>query len=188
MYFYSNDLIAKVRKHIKNGGLIAYPTESCYGIGCDPFNRKAIDKIIKIKLRNKQKGLIVIAGDKKQLAGLIPASTLDNDEKELNRYWPGPFSLILPVTNKVPKNLIGKHSKIAVRVTKHQLVQQLCKNLNLPLVSTSANKSGFKSIRTYRECKRQFGKQLMVLPGITNFNKKPSTIIDWDSKEILRGK
>jgi len=183
--FYSNRLLIKVRKHIKAGGVIAYPTESCYGFGCDPFNRKAIDKIIKVKGRSKTKGLIVIAGDLKQLEKLILPLTR-NDLQEVSQYWPGPYSLILPVTRKVPRNLIGVHPRIAVRVSKHYLVRQLCDRLNLPLVSTSANKSGFKSIRTYRECKRQFGKKVMVLPGLTSFAKKPSTIIDWKSRKRLR--
>lgn len=187
MKFYSTNLLAKVRAHIKNGGLIAYPTESCYGIGCDPFNRIAIDRVIQIKGRKRSKGLIVIAGSQKQLKDLLSKEALsDSINDKFDDYWPGPYSLILPVSNKVPNNLTGKHAKIAVRVTRHKLVQQLSQHLNLPLVSTSANRSGFKSIRTYRECKRQFGKKLMVLPGITNFSKKPSTIIDWETKKVLR--
>ncbi|MBP9742862.1 MAG: Sua5/YciO/YrdC/YwlC family protein [Burkholderiales bacterium] len=108
------------------------------------------------------------------------------DKQELDKYWPGAFSLILPVTNKVPRNLMGKNHKIAVRVTKHSLVKQLCNSLNLPLVSTSANRSGNKPIRNYRECVRQFGKKVLVLPGLTNFAKQPSTIIDWATRQILR--
>jgi len=185
MYRYSSELLLKVKNHIKNGGIIAYPTESCYGFGCDPFNYTAINKIINLKGRSKTKGLIVIAGSQKHLSGLImPLS--EKDKNEIKNYWPGPFSLILPVTKKVPQNLIGKHRKIAVRVTRHQLVQQLCNSLNMPLVSTSANKSGCRSIKTYRECIRQFGKDVMVLPGNTNFAKKPSTIIDWETKRQLR--
>lgn len=187
MKFYSSKLLAKVRAHIRNGGLIAYPTESCYGIGCDPFNRKAIDRVIQLKGRNRAKGLIVIAGSNKQLTRILSKEVLSElENSEFNNYWPGPYSLILPVSSKVPNNLTGKYSKIAVRVTRHKLVQQLSRSLNSPLVSTSANKSGFKSIRTYRECKRQFGKKVMVLPGITSFSKKPSTIIDWETKMILR--
>ena len=90
------------------------------------------------------------------------------------------------MTNKVPQNLIGKHKKIAVRVTRHKMVGQLCNYLNMPLVSTSANKSGRRSISNYRDCKRIFGQSVLVLPGITNFAKRPSTIIDWQTKQVLR--
>ncbi len=184
--YYSTELLNTIRKHIVNGGIIAYPTESCYGLGCDPFNNKAIKRIISLKKRNSNKGLIVIAGKFNQLNNLIQPLPKLEQEYIFTNYWPGPFSLILPVTNKVPKLLVGHHKKIAVRITKHELVIQLCNFLNMPLVSTSANKSGNKSIRNYHECVRQFGKEVLVLPGLTNFAKRPSTIIDYASKQIYR--
>ena len=73
------------------------------------------------------------------------------------------IALFCPFVARFPRNLIGAHRKIAVRVTRHKLVKQLTNSLNMPLVSTSANKSGHQSIRTYRECVRQFGNQVMVL-------------------------
>lgn len=185
MDFYSTKLLQKVKAHLKNGGLIAYPTESCYGFGCDPFNYKAIAKLIKVKGRSKTKGLIVISSSTSQLHKLI--QPIANDQKtKLAKYWPGFYSLILRVTSKVPRNLIGSHSKVAVRVSLHPHVKQLCYSLNTPLVSTSANKSGHHSIKNYRECQRQFGKRVLVLPGKIGKAKRPSTIIDWESQKILR--
>lgn len=181
----SHKLIQKVKSHVAKGGIIAYPTESCYGFGCNPFNYKAIDKVIKLKGRSKSKGLIVIAGNKRELDNLILPLSQD-DYKEIANYWPGPFSLVLPVKPKVPANLTGRHKKVAVRVTKHKLVAKLCNSLKMPLVSTSANSSGFRAIKNYRECLRKFGSQVMVLPGLTNFAKRPSTIIDWETKKHLR--
>lgn len=185
MYRYTNKILSNAYKHIKNGGVIAYPTESCYGLGCDPLNRKAIDKIIKLKRRSKTRGLIVIAGEIKQLESLL-MPLKSKDYNDISKYWPGPFSLILSTKQNTPKNLTGQHQKIAVRVTKHQLVKQLCQFINMPLVSTSANISGHKAITNYRECQKKFGKSVLVLPGLTNFAKKPSTIIDWSTKKILR--
>lgn len=182
---YSTCLLKRVRHHLRQGGIIAYPTESCYGFGCDPFNYRAITKIINLKGRSKTKGLIVIAGTLSQLHKLLrplPAT----DYPKLNEYWPGFYSLLLPVTNKAPRNLIGQHTKIAVRVSQHPLVRQLCQTLHLPLVSTSANKSGCRTLKTQRECIQRFGQQVLVLPGLTSFAKKPSTIIDWPSRQILR--
>lgn len=180
--YYSQNLLQKIKIHIKKGGVIAYPTEYCYGLGCDPFNRRAIDKIIKIKGRSKAKGLIVIAGKTNELKSLItPINT-----KDVEGYWPGPYSLILKTRRRVPKNLTGRHDKIAVRVTKHLLVKQICSTLNSPVVSTSANISGHTPLKTYRDCKRVFGAYVMVLPGLTNFAKKPSILIDWESKKVLR--
>lgn len=184
-YRYSTNLLNRVRKHIAKGGIIAYPTEYCYGFGCSPFQQQSIAKILKLKRRSKGKGLIVIAAQRRQLQSLIqPLAAAD--EGLVGQYWPGPYSLILPVKAQVPQNLIGKHAKIAVRVTRHILVRQLCQALNSALISTSANRAGFKPVRSYRECMRQFGKTVMVVPGITNFAKRPSTIIDWATKEKLR--
>lgn len=185
MNFYSTKLLQKVKAHLKNGGLIAYPTESCYGLGCDPFNYTAINKLIKTKGRSKTKGLIVIAGSTSQLHKLIQPLT-NNQQEQLIQYWPGFYSLVLRVTTKVPRNLIGSHSKVAVRVSTHPHVKQLCHSLSSPLVSTSANKSGHNSIKSYRECQRQFGKKVLVLPGNVGNAKKPSTIIDWESQKVLR--
>ncbi|MFN7095509.1 MAG: L-threonylcarbamoyladenylate synthase, partial [Burkholderiales bacterium] len=187
MNYYKAGLLRKVQSHLNRGGVIAYPTEYCFGLGCDPFNYQAINKIIHLKARNKNKGLIVIAGSQQQLVKLVQPFT-DEESIAVKQYWPGPFTLLRPVksTGFISSNLVGKHSKLAVRVTKHKLVQQLCYYLAMPLVSTSANKARFRPITTYRECKRIFGRQVMVLPGITNNTKRPSTIIDWESKHILR--
>ncbi|MEN9946001.1 MAG: hypothetical protein RLZZ293_387 [Pseudomonadota bacterium] len=184
--YYSSILLKQIAQHLANGGVIAYPTESCYGFGCDPFNYKAINQVIYIKGRSKTKGLIVIAGEQKQLKRLI--KPLNHQDQQLinQNYWPGFFSIILPVSKQVPTNLTGKHRKVAVRVTKHKLVRQICNQLNSPLVSTSANKSGYYAIKNYRDCLRQFGQQVMVLPGKIGFAKRPSTIIDWQTKQILR--
>lgn len=185
MQRYPVSLLKKIKQHIKNGGVIAYPTESCYGFGCDPFNYKAINKIIQIKGRNKTKGLIVISSKISQLNRLIlPLSS--QDIKNIKKYWPGFYTIILPAAHSIPSNLTGKHHKIAVRVSKHTLVQQICNYLNMPLVSTSANYSGFNSVKTYRECIRHFGDKVMVLPGTTNFATHPSTIIDWATGKKLR--
>jgi L-threonylcarbamoyladenylate synthase len=185
MYPYSTNLLSRVKEHLNQGGVIAYPTESCYGLGCDPFNPQAIAQILRIKGRSKAKGLIVIASRFSQLRQLIQPLTSD-EIQQLHSYWPGPYSFILPVTAKVPPILIGRHRKVAVRVTKNRYVGQLCNYLNMPLVSTSANRAGFRAVKSYRECYRQFGQEVLVLPGHTDFAKRPSTVIDWPSGKILR--
>lgn len=185
MYRISAIQLKKIQLHLKKGGVIAYPTESCYGFGCDPFNIKAIQKIINIKHRSSAKGLIVIAGKISELNHLIqPIST--NDKQELSQYWPGPYSIILPTTSHTPKMLTGTHNSLAVRITKHQQVRTITRHLNYAIVSTSANKSGKQSIKTYRECVQQFGSLVMVIKGLTSFAKKPSTIINWQTKQVVR--
>ena len=184
-FYYKVGLLQKVKAHLKHGGIIAYPTESCYGLGCDPFNYTAINRLIKLKRRKKDKGLIVIASKFKQLNQIIKPLT-KKQFKKTRQYWPGANSLIMDTKSSISYNLTGKHKTVAVRVTQNKSVIQLCNFIDSALVSTSANKSSMKSIRTYRECARQFGAPVLVLPGITNFAKKPSTIIDFKTNIILR--
>ena len=181
MISYKIGLLRKVRSHLKRGGLIAYPTEFCFGLGCDPFNHKAINKIIRLKQRDKKKGLIVIAAKTTQLKKLT--TPLD---QEVSSYWPGPFTLVVRAQTSVPFSLTVKNRRIAVRVSAHDLVIQLCNYLNMPLISTSANKAGFKPVKTYLEANRLFGRNVLVMPGTTGFLKRPSVIIDWDNRKILR--
>ena len=174
-----------LRAHLKRGGVIAYPTESCYGLGCDPHNRAAVQKILRLKRRPWPKGLILVAADLQQIARLIqPVSAAGR--ATLDQHWPGPYTFLLPVSACAPKLLIGKHTSLAVRVSAHPTVARLTRTLG-PLVSTSANVSGAKPIKTYAEAQRAFGQQVWVLPGRIGKRRAPSVIIDLQSGKKLRG-
>lgn len=174
-----------LRTHLKRGGVIAYPTESCYGLGCDPRKRAAVKKILRLKRRSWTKGLILATADLQQIARFIlPISVAER--ATLNQYWPGPYTFLLPASNRAPKLLIGKHKSLAVRVSAHPEVALLTRALG-PLVSTSANVSGAKPIKTYAEAQRAFGQQVWVLPGRIGKRKTPSVIIDLQSGKKLRG-
>jgi len=183
--YYKASLLKQVAAHLKRGGVIAYPTESCYGFGCDPKNYQAIKRILQLKQRNKNKGMIVISSKLNYLEKLIMPLTIEELDY-VNQYWPGAYSFVVQVKPHLPANLTGKHRSLAVRVTRHKQVRQLSNYLHNALVSTSANKSGFRAIKTYRECLRQFGKQVLVLPGKTLGAKKPSTIIQLSTRKVLR--
>ena len=185
--YYKIGLLRKVKAHIKSGGVIAYPTESCFGFGCDIKNYRAINKVIKIKSRNKDKGLIVIASKFRQLSKTIePLTALE--ASYLKNYWPGFYSFVFSKikTKAIPPNLIGKNKSIAIRLSNNLVIKQLCGYLNMPLVSTSVNKSGYKTVKTTRDCMRLFGHNVMVLGGGNFRYKKPSTIIYFSSKKVLR--
>jgi L-threonylcarbamoyladenylate synthase len=174
-----------VRRHLGRGGVIAYPTESCYGLGCDPRNARAVAKILRLKRRPKSKGLILIASEFAQLASFlapVPAEL----QASFSDWWPGPNTLLLPVAPDCPRWLTGQHRKLAVRVTAHPEAARLCQALGMALVSTSANLSGRKMLRTASACKRAFGKRVMVLPGRIGTRRRPSTIIDPESGGVLR--
>ena len=173
------------RARFRHGGVLAYATESCFGLGCDPFNVHAIRRILAIKARPNHKGLIVIAADLAQLRPLIRPLT-PAQLAVVNQYWPGPYTFLLPASRRVPHLLRGRHDKIAVRVTGHGPAAALCQALGSPLVSTSANRAGQKSLRTARACRIAFGERVHILSGRIGKRRKPSTIIDLDSGRVLR--
>jgi len=183
--YYSYSLLKKAKQHIANGGVIAYPTESCYGFGCDPSNVKAIRNLLIIKKRISAKGLIIVASDLMQVHAVVSQS-VDLIGVELAKYWPGFYSLIMAKNSKLNNLVSGRHNKIAVRVSSDKHVRQICSFIDIPIVSTSANLSGKYSVKTYKECVRQFGNRVLVLPGKIGGYKKPSSIIDWDSKKVIR--
>ena len=171
--------------HLKRGGLIAYPTESCYGLGCDPSNRKAVQCILKIKQRPQRKGLILIASHYRQVARYLQAITL-TDQTKLQNEGTQAITYLMPVKDSAPRWLCGDHNTLAVRLTAHPFAKQLCRRANSALVSTSANRSGQRPAKTYAECQRLFGKKVWVLRGRVGKRKQPSTIRAWSDGKIVR--
>lgn len=171
--------------YLKRGGLIAYPTESCYGLGCDPQNRNAVMRLLKLKQRPRRKGLILIASQYDQLVRYIQPITLP-EQVALKSDGAKVITRLMPAKSKCPRWLRGSHDTLAVRLTSHPVAESLCHKLNMALVSTSANFSGGKSVRTYAECCRLFGTQVWVLPGRVGKRKKPSTIMAWHDGKIIR--
>ena len=174
-----------LRAHLKRGGVIAYPTEFCYGLGCDPRNRRAVHKILRLKHRPAHKGLILVAANLVQVRRFILAPSAAQTAT-LNQYWPGPYTFLLPASRHAPKLVSGRHTSIALRVSAHPLVARLTRALG-PLVSTSANVAGAKPLKSYAEVLRIFGASVRVLPGYVGKSKSPSAIIDLKSGKKLRG-
>lgn len=128
---------------LENGGVIAYPTEAVWGLGCDPFDEAAVTRLLAIKQRPVTKGLILIAGAEAQLDGLIDWDALPAARRTVVQdSWPGPHTWIVPVTERVPRWITGDHAGVAVRVSAHPVVIALCAAFGGPLVSTSANLTG----------------------------------------------
>ncbi len=174
-----------LRAFLRRGGVIAYPTESCFGFGCDPRNARAVGRLLRIKGRPRTKGLILIGSDASQFAPYlapIPAETL----RRLPEWWPGPVTLLLSRSHHCPRWLSGRHEKLAVRVTAHPEAVRLCKSLDMALVSTSANRAGQRPLKTAAACRRRFGRRILALDGRIGGRKRPSTILDPDSGGVLR--
>ncbi|TCV80269.1 L-threonylcarbamoyladenylate synthase [Sulfurirhabdus autotrophica] len=178
-------LLPNIRTHLRNGGIIAYATESCYGLGCNPHNYQAVCKILALKGRPKSKGLILIASELAQLNPFIaPLSVADQDQ--LKQLWPGPTTVLLPAAKNTPHFISGRHKTLAARVTAHSDAARLCHSLGMALVSTSANRSGQRALKSYKACVAAFGDQVMVFPGRIGKRKRPSTIMDLKSGKIFR--
>lgn len=174
-----------LNQYLRRGGLLAYPTESCFGLGCDPRHTGALKRLLRLKRRPWHKGLIVVAADLAQVRPLLrplsPAATA-----AATRYWPGPYSLLLPCRAGVSPYLRGRHRQLAVRLSAFAPVPALCRHAGMALVSTSANRAGQRPLRTARECRRLFGHAVRVINRPIGGSKRPSTIIDPDSGQILR--
>jgi L-threonylcarbamoyladenylate synthase len=154
-------------------------------LGCDPDNRKAVMRLLKLKQRPQRKGLILISANYTQveryLLPLTPAeqSILRSDGEKVVTY-------LLPSRPSTPHWLRGEHSTLAIRLTAHPFAKQLSHQIHSALISTSANRSGKKSARTYAECQRLFGNKVLVLRGLVGKRKQPSTIRSWMDGKIIR--
>ena len=175
----------RLKAHLKRGGLIAYPTESCYGIGCDPDNRQAVQRILKLKQRPQHKGLILIASSFQQVARYLQPIT-HADQVQLQQDGAQAVTCLMPVKPSCPRWLCGEHDTLAVRLTAHAFAKQLCRCAGSALVSTSANRNGQRPAKTRAECQRLFGKKIWVLTGRVGKRKQPSTIRVWVGGRIIR--
>lgn len=178
-------LVRILRRHLASSGVIAYPTESCFGLGCDPRDRRAVRRILRLKGRPQSKGLILIASDFSQLRPYV-AELPPRYLERLKQAWPGPVTFLLPAGPHAPLWVLGRHRLIAVRVTAHGGAAALCRSLGTALVSTSANRLCARPARTYADCLRRFGRSARVVKGRVGSRRRPSTIMDIETGRILR--
>ena len=168
------------------GGLIAYPTEAVYGLGCLPWQHETILRLLAIKRRSWRKGLTLIASNFEQLEPLVilPSGKL---REEILDSWPGPFTWVLNARQGCLPWISGGRDTLAVRVTNHPLARELCEQAGVPIVSTSANRSGQPPLRNVLQIRREFGSELDdIVGGAVGELKQPTTIRDGRSGEFLR--
>jgi L-threonylcarbamoyladenylate synthase len=161
---------------IKTGQILAYPTEAVYGLGCDPFNQKAVERLLALKQRSAQRGLIVLIADWPQLFSLIgdvPVSRLE----VIKETWPGPVTWVFPKSENIPEWVCGTHNSIAIRMTAHPTAQKLCQ-LG-PIVSTSANLHGQKPALSLGEVEKAFPTGLDgIVLGDLGTETRPTVMYD----------
>ncbi len=171
---------------IAAGGIVAYPTEAVWGLGCNPGDAHAVNRLLTLKRRPLEKGLILIAADLVQLEPWIAPLT-SQQRATLERPGPKPITWLVPAAPDTPPWLTGRHPGLAVRITQHPMSRDLCAAAATALVSTSANPSGRLPATTALGVRRYFGSQLdMLVPGRCGGQKRPSEIRDLVTRALIR--
>lgn len=178
--------LLRAARLLRQGGVLACPTEAVWGLSCDPTNRQAVERLLEMKQRAAAQGLILIAGGMAQLEPLLrdlPPSQRD----ELEASWPGPVTWLIPHHGRVPHWISGRHATVAVRVTAHPVAAALCQAFGGMLVSTSANPHRRPPARDRLQLLRYFGAELdEILPGALGGAARPSQIRDLASGRQIR--
>ncbi len=180
-----SDAIAAAVAALRAGGVVAYPTEAVYGLGCDPFNRAAFDDVFALKQRPSERGVLLIASDFSQIEPFIdaPPAAITRARET----WPGPHTWIFPRSEKTPAWLAGAHAGIALRVTAHTIAAQLCRAFGGAIVSTSANRHGAEPARTAADVRSAFGDEVAyILDAAVGGLDRPTPIRDAMSGEVIR--
>jgi L-threonylcarbamoyladenylate synthase len=178
--------ITKTVNIIKQGGVIAYATEGVFGLGCDPDNAEAIKRILDIKQRKPEQGLILIASSMDQLTPYL-GELSSIEETAMDMYWPGPTTLVMNAHSDVSPLLTGGRPSIAVRITAHPDVRALCDALGHALVSTSANRSGCAPAKNRWQLNSQFSDELdYIYPSTLGGRESPSDIFDVSNGQFIR--
>lgn len=172
---------------LRLGQTIAYPTEAVYGLGCDPNNPDALAQLLSLKVRPEDKGLILIASDIAQIRPFLSPEILPEQLEPAVATWPGPVTWVVPSHPEVQPLLTGHRSTLAIRVSAHPTVQQLCQQFG-PLVSTSCNLSGQPPARSAKAVRQQFAptQVAVVIHAPLGELDRPTAIFDLQSGAKLR--
>jgi L-threonylcarbamoyladenylate synthase len=179
--------IRKAVAQLDQGGIIAYPTEGVWGLGCDPYDEQAVTELLRLKQRPRAKGLILVAADMAQITPLLK-NLRDTELAMLEHTWPGPTTWLLPDPDQlVPAWIKGNFATVAVRVSAHPVVGRLCRAFGGPLVSTSANPASAAPARSRLRVLTWFGDRVdYVVPGRLGGQQGPSAIRDLKSATLIR--
>ena len=169
----------------RQGGVIAYPTESVFGLGCDPLNQDSVHRILDIKQRDVAKGLILLSDN---LHKLMPFITINSQQQILlQQQSDKPTTWLVAASALTPAWICGAHSKVAIRVTRHKVAAALCSEVPWPIVSTSANPAQKKPARSAMRVHQYFGQSVdCIISGTVNTQANPSIICDLETGAIIR--
>lgn len=165
---------------LNKGGLIAYPTDTVYGLGCDLMNKQAIERLYVVKGMQKNKSLAFICHD---LSDIAKYAVVDNwAYRILKHHLPGPYTFILPATREVPKMVLSKQKTVGIRVPDHPVVTTLARELGRPIISSTAAPPGEDAMIDPSEIDDRFKLDLVLDGGVCGIN--PTTVVDLSEGQV----
>jgi L-threonylcarbamoyladenylate synthase len=183
----SPSAIKRLSKAIENAAVIAYPTDTIWGLGCHPLSETAAYRILEIKQRSPEKGLILLSNDLAYCQPYLDDSLSQQQLSKLAKPDSKPVTWLVPADPLCPFWLRGHHTTIAIRLTNHPLVSQICNAIQAPIVSTSANRQGKDPVRSILQLRREFGDELdFIVSGYSTGTGLPSEIKSLGTGHVIR--
>jgi L-threonylcarbamoyladenylate synthase len=178
--------IALAARIVRRGGVVAYPTEAVFGLGCLPRHRAAVERVLAIKRRSWRKGLLLIGADLAQLERFVDLPP-EPRRSEVLASWPGAVTWVLAAKARAPRWITGGRDSVAVRLTDHPLARELCRRVGEPIVSTSANRTRRPPFKRLLPLRRELGAAVdYVLAGPLGRLERPTPIRDGRTGRVLR--
>lgn len=174
--------LGSIVNNLISGELIAYPTEGVWGLGCDPNNLDAVQRLLTLKERSPEKGLILLGSNFDHFTQYSHAA--EYREKLMSK-WPGPHTWLVPAKSDISYLIKGSNDKVALRLSDHKTVRDLCNKFGGAIISTSANKDGQPTLEQATDIKKAFS-NVKILDGALGGLNKPSTIQDIVTDLIVR--
>jgi len=164
---------------IRSGQVIALPTDTFYGLAADPFNLYAVEEIFQIKGRPAYKPLLLLVGSVEMAEELSSGDLPDRFYSLARRFWPGPLTMVIPASRRVPLKITGNTGKVALRLPAARIPVSLVQALEIPLTGTSANLAGMKECASAHEVQQCLGERLrLIVDGGETNTPAPSTIVE----------
>ncbi len=181
----AEDQIRRAASVIHNGGLVAFPTETYYGLAVDPFNEDGLQRLFRVKQRPQLKPVLVLVASEDQLA-MLASSVPETARTLMDHFWPGPVTIVLPARRELSSILTGNTATVGVRLSPHPVAAALLQACGTPLTATSANKSGHPAAVTADEVRAIFGDEVdFILDGGKTPGKCGSTLVGVEDGKIL---
>ncbi len=172
-------------KLLRAGGVVAFPTETYYGLAVDPFNPAALDRLFRVKQRPSRLPILVLVGKRSQLP-LLTSEVPSLYHSLMKIFWPGPLTLIFPALPTLPHQLTGQTGTVGIRYSPHQVANDLIDAFKGPITATSANISGYPAATSAEDVARMFGDDLdLILDGGLTPGGKGSTLVGMERNQLV---